>query len=182
MTAAAIATNAASRPSDCSRHTRYSSSRIAAWRTGAVRSGQRYTPGARPPTSCTTTQCGRPIPRTATLMLVRSRSSGRPRLASIRRWEPRAAMTLSTGGPATPGSRTGRPRSHAGPSRSLSPARWAAVTRGNSSGAESTSPRAAGPAGSRAGGASSRATTATGNSCTRSAPVSAATSASGKRV
>ena len=100
----------------------------------------------------------------------------------MRRWDPRAAMTLSMGVPGRRGTRTGRPRSHARPSRPLSPACWAAVTKGNSSGAESTSPRAAGPAGPRAGGASSSATTATGNSCIRSEPVSAATSASGKRM
>ena len=75
----------------------------------------------------------------------------------------------------------GAPRSHGGPSRSLSPARWAAVTRGNST-ARRRCAAAAGPAAPRAGGASPRPTTATGNSCTPSAPTSAATPASGKRV
>ena len=77
---------------------------------------------------------------------------------------------------------TGAPRSHAGPSVSRSPARCAAVTSGNSTGAASTSPAAAGPVASSAGAPSPRATTATGHSCTPSAPTSAATAASGKRV
>ena len=58
---------------------------------------------AAPPTSCATTQCGRLIPRTATLMLGCSRSRGRPRLASSRRWDPRAAACVVAAAAGYPG-------------------------------------------------------------------------------
>src|SRR5713101_4664478 len=74
------------------------------------------------------------------------------------------------------------PGSHAGPSWSLSPARCACVTRGNSTGVASTCPATTGPAASNAGAAAPRVSTAIGHSRTRSAPTSAAAFASGKRV
>ena len=100
----------------------------------------------------------------------------------MRLCDPRSSTTVSTGSVPRADTSTGAPRSHAVPSVSRSPARCAAVTSGNSSGAASTSPAAAEPVASSAGAPSPRATTATGHSCTPSAPTSAATAASGKRV
>ncbi len=62
----------------------------------------------------------------------------------MRRCDPRASTTASTGSAPSAGTSTGAPRSHGEPSASRSPARCAAVTSGNSRGAASTSPVAAG--------------------------------------
>ena len=116
-------------------------------------------------------------------MQVRSRSWDRPRLASMRRCDPRAAMTLSTGAAVEEGHvhwpapfpRPAEPVAFPGPlgRRDERELHRSAVHRAGGRRARQRGGRAA---------ASPRATTATGNSCTRSAPVSAATSASGKRV
>jgi len=88
----------------------------------------------------------------------------------------------SIGSCPTTGTSTGAPRAHGGPSASRSPACCAAVMRGNSNGAASMSPAATGPAASITGEPSPKATTATGHSCTPSAPTSAATDVSGYRL
>ena len=121
-------------------------------------------------------------PRSATPIDTRSTLSCSPRVGSIRRCELRASTTASTGSVPSSGTSTGAPRSHGGPSAPPSPARCAVVTSGNSTGAASTSPTAAGPVASSAGLPSPSATTATGHSCTPSAPTSEATVASGKRL
>jgi hypothetical protein len=142
--------------------------------------GPAYTPGTSPATSCTTTRCGRVMPRRATASDVRSRLSVRPRAGSIRRWDPRVSTTSSTGRVPGAGTSTGTPCSQAAPSVSRSPARCAAVASGNSTGPASVWPAAAGPDAVSAGAPPPRASTATGHSCTPSAPTSALTAASGK--
>ena len=90
---------------------------------------------------------GRSTPRRAANGDVRRVPSGSPRVGSIRRCEPRREATVSIGCPVRGRAHpTGRcARSHGGPSESRSPACCAAVIEGNSSGALSTSPAAAGP-------------------------------------
>ncbi len=92
----------------------------------------------------------------------------------MRRVEPRCRITSSrrADGGGSPGS--GGPAGHGSPSSSTSPACCACVTSGNSNGAWSTAPSAASPVG-RIAGPPPSATSATGNSCTPSAPTSRAT-------
>ena len=129
-----------------------------------------------------TTRCGRSIPRSAARRDVRSRSADSVPFGFIRRCEPRANTISSTGRSFVSSMSARAPRSQLGPSAYRSPARWAAVTSGKSTGSASTRPVTAGPVGAIAGTPSPSATTATGHSCVPSAPTSAVTAASGKRL
>src|SRR5258708_32433853 len=93
---------------------------------------------------------------------------------------PATALPAGNAGPAAAGAALAR--FHGPPRTAPSPARCAAVTSGNSSGLASVSPGSAGPEPTMAGSPGPRVTSATGHSCTWSAPTSPATRASGNQV
>src|SRR3954469_24123313 len=109
-------------------------------------------PGAIPSTACTATTCATSMPRVAASIDVRNRSSETLRVGSRRLVEPRDRITSSSDGPSTTGTLAGGGDGHGDPSAYRSPARCAAVTSGNSTGATSTCPVTAGPGGGGGGG------------------------------
>src|SRR4051794_20933864 len=109
-------------------------------------------PGAMPSTACTATTCATSIPRVPASIDVRNMSSETLRVGSRRLVEPRDRITWSSDGPSTTGTLTGGAEAHGDPRASRSPARCAAVTSGNSTGATSTCPVTAGGGGGGGGG------------------------------
>ena len=139
-------------------------------------------PGGIPSTACTATTCATSIPRVPASIDVRNMSCETLWVGSRSLVEPRDRITSSSDGPSTTGTLTGGAEGHGDPSASRSPARCAAVTSGNSTGATSTCPATAGPVAARAGDPPPIVTSATGHSWTPSAPTSVVTSPSGNLV